>query len=660
MIDDTVDGSSVKVQRNVIDTALQEIKYNDEAAKELVKTISERNVHKITDNTSITFDASDGLFKTPLGIVKREGVEKAIELLGEIEKFIPSFTDMRSKEPDAVIIKELPVRGGTKRKSDGTQVVHDAPKKLPPSIPLAMIVSEIMSLNEQYFVIIPNKVKNARDIEGLLFSQKAVDEQRTTCDALLDTLNLIDDLKEKKLKEEDKDKTNPEEGGDKPSTFSVEIETIEDKDTFKRISDFDGFFMLLGDGEVDDVVYKHVKANSLLVKQDESHKVEKLAVGKEEAAGAKCSVIEVYMGDQSEMKFGNDKISLKDISQEGWVIANITVSVGFAPQKKGREGANSVSIIAERVDIICTSFHGTEIVHETVRRPMKRESSDDTRDIEEKKFIDVVAFREELREEKLHSREYYDNVEGNENIDNEKLKYGLVSLKESGEKFVVRLDNEFDSGKHDLCGINNTEGSHRDLHGVNHYAVVLTFISKDQSAGTCDTESIAELQKVVEAYVKKIGLDVRGLWAIFDYWNNNHGLADVEYCYDPMAWRVYASRNEAMKKGLPYAFQDEYLITDIVGYQYKNHCLICYEHLGEEIQDLRDMINTPVGDLEEVMESMNFSLKHQLALDFKLRIHNFREEKIKWVESHEDERLSSYPGEVAESLMLKEFAEFQL
>ncbi|KAJ2008645.1 hypothetical protein GGI04_001065 [Coemansia thaxteri] len=477
--------------------------------------------------------------------------------------------------------------------------------------------------------------------------------------------------------------------------------------------------MLLGDGEVDDVVYKHVKANSLLVKQDESHKVEKLAVGKEEAAGAKCSVIEVYMGDQSEMKFGNDKISLKDISQEGWVIANITVSVGFAPQKKGREGANSVSIIAERVDIICTSFHGTEIVHETVRRPMKRESSDDTRDIEEKKFIDVVAFREELREEKLHSREYYDNVEGNENIDNEKLKYGLVRLKESGEKFVVRLDNEFDSGKHDLCGINNTEGSHRDLHGVNHYAVVLTFISKDQSAGTCDTESIAELQKVVEAYVKKIGLDVRGLWydntrlrnhshfnlhvaselplnffrAIFDYWNNNHGLADVEYCYDPMAWRVYASRNEAMKKGLPYAckyiafgkiakifasgyeksdrelakevaeyhlVQDEYLITDIVGYQYKNHCLICYEHLGEEIQDLRDMINTPVGDLEEVMESMNFSLKHQLALDFKLRIHNFREEKIKWVESHEDERLSSYPGEVAESLMLKEFAEFQL
>ncbi|KAJ2473482.1 hypothetical protein GGI02_000820 [Coemansia sp. RSA 2322] len=289
------------------------------------------------------------------------------------------------------------------------------------------------------------------------------------------------------------------------------------------------------------------------------------------------------------MKFGNDKISLKDISQEGWVIANITVSVGFAPQKKGREGANSVSIIAERVDIICTSFHGTEIVHETVRRPMKRESSDDTRDIEEKKFIDVVAFREELREEKLHSREYYDNVEGNENIDNEKLKYGLVRLKESGEKFVVRLDNEFDSGKHDLCGINNTEGSHRDLHGVNHYAVVLTFISKDQSA-----------------------------------------------------------------------VQDEYLITDIVGYQYKNHCLICYEHLGEEIQDLRDMINTPVGDLEEVMESMNFSLKHQLALDFKLRIHNFREEKIKWVESHEDERLSSYPGEVAESLMLKEFAEFQL
>ncbi|KAJ2878353.1 hypothetical protein H4R27_005853, partial [Coemansia aciculifera] len=100
MIEATVDESGVQVQQNVIDTALNEINYKDDLSKELVKTISLKNVHKITDSTSIVFDVNDGLFKTPLGVIQRAGVEQAINLLADIKKVLPRFLELREKEPD--------------------------------------------------------------------------------------------------------------------------------------------------------------------------------------------------------------------------------------------------------------------------------------------------------------------------------------------------------------------------------------------------------------------------------------------------------------------------------------------------------------------------------------------------------------------------------
>ncbi|KAJ1939815.1 hypothetical protein FBU59_003997, partial [Linderina macrospora] len=185
------------------------------------------NVHKITSATSIKFDAADGLFKTPLGVIQRTGVEQAIKLLSQIEEELPKFLELYEKEPEADLGFQ---KRGRKRKADG-KVTNE------PSADLKAVTELISQLNEEYFVIIPNRVSNAREIENLLFNQRAIDEQKATCDALLETLDLIDDLKKKKL-EEAKTKKDGEEKpkDDAPPTFEVEIETIEDKKTIDYVS----------------------------------------------------------------------------------------------------------------------------------------------------------------------------------------------------------------------------------------------------------------------------------------------------------------------------------------------------------------------------------------------------------------------------------------
>ncbi|CAN6675193.1 hypothetical protein TRVA0_116S00100 [Trichomonascus vanleenenianus] len=223
MIDATFESANIEVKENVIETALEEIKYNDEKSKELVKTISSKNVHKITNATSIVFDSVDGLFKTPLGVVQRVGFEQAMTLLDSIEKLLPNFLELREKEPDADL--GLQERRSRKKTSEGeiksTTVASDA---------LKAATEELIDLNEQYFVIIPNRVANAREIENLLFSQMVIDQQKSTCNALLDTLNLIDDLKKAKLAKVE----NPAEN---TTTFNVEIEELTNKETFSRICD---------------------------------------------------------------------------------------------------------------------------------------------------------------------------------------------------------------------------------------------------------------------------------------------------------------------------------------------------------------------------------------------------------------------------------------
>ncbi|KAJ2488715.1 hypothetical protein IWW37_004586 [Coemansia sp. RSA 2050] len=218
--DGSVDSETQKT--NVIEKALEEVSYKDDSAKELVRTISEKNVHKITEASGITFDSSDGLFKTPLGVIQRGGVEKAIKLLDEIEEKLPEFLKLREDEPNATLVEQ---QKGQKRNAKGGVVAS----KIPPSKKLEEVFVSLRTLNEEYFVIIPNRVSNARELSNLLFSQNAIDEQRATCDALLETLNLIDDLMKKRMDEPASNQV------DVKPLFSVEIETISDESVLSLI-----------------------------------------------------------------------------------------------------------------------------------------------------------------------------------------------------------------------------------------------------------------------------------------------------------------------------------------------------------------------------------------------------------------------------------------
>lgn len=252
---------------NVLKLALEEIRYKDDEAKAVVQAVCRRNVHKITEATSIAFDESSGMFRTPLGVVKREGVEEAMSLLDQIEALMPEFQQLRDSEPDATVLPDL--SGSRKRKAP------DSSETLNPASPrLCTLAKMILDLNEKYYVIIPNRVKNARNIDSLLFSQKAVDEQRATCDALFSTLDLMADLAKKASEEASKEKG--EETEKKEKTFGVEIETVSDAAQLALIRGMFEATKNIGHGQYNS---KCTVTKAYKVKLDEQHEMFDPSIG---------------------------------------------------------------------------------------------------------------------------------------------------------------------------------------------------------------------------------------------------------------------------------------------------------------------------------------------------------------------------------------------
>lgn len=184
----------VTVQTNVIDVALKQIKYQDDLSRALIEEIARENIHNITSQTNIKFDVKDGLFKTPLGVVRKSAVVSAEEILDKIESLLSQYDEK-------VIKPELE--------------------------------AELFSLNEDYFVLIPNRVANARDKYYLIFSQRNLEAQRGICKALFDTLDLIDDLKKRKEEE-----AKPEDEREEEKIFDVEIGILDDTKIFDEISSY--------------------------------------------------------------------------------------------------------------------------------------------------------------------------------------------------------------------------------------------------------------------------------------------------------------------------------------------------------------------------------------------------------------------------------------
>ena len=132
---------------NILEIAMEQIK-TDTISKLLIHELVKQNIHNITSNTKIKYDIKTGYFKTALGVITRNGVIKAMDLLHKIEQ---------------IIEKDL-----TK---------DNAP---------------FITLNEHYFTLIPTKIKNLREFNNLLGTTSKVASQLDICDALLNSLDIIE------------------------------------------------------------------------------------------------------------------------------------------------------------------------------------------------------------------------------------------------------------------------------------------------------------------------------------------------------------------------------------------------------------------------------------------------------------------------------------
>jgi len=95
--------TTISVVSNLKEVAKQQIKYNSPELEKLIDRLVKSNIHNITSSTQITYDSNTGLFSTPLGIVTKDSIEEARNLLA----LIKHAKDNNSKIEDQHINKYL-------------------------------------------------------------------------------------------------------------------------------------------------------------------------------------------------------------------------------------------------------------------------------------------------------------------------------------------------------------------------------------------------------------------------------------------------------------------------------------------------------------------------------------------------------------------------
>lgn len=179
--------SDTKIERgDLFDIAMSQIKTDDDS-KKLIEHLIKQNIHNIVSNSKITYDIKTGYFKTDLGIITEVGVNKALEFLNEIEGYI----------------------------SDST--FNDKNK------------NKFIKANEEYFKIIPTKIKNLREWSNLLINLDKISKQYDICHALLDSLKIIS-------QELEKETTKSEKTFD--TVFNCEVKRLNDNKRIKQITEF--------------------------------------------------------------------------------------------------------------------------------------------------------------------------------------------------------------------------------------------------------------------------------------------------------------------------------------------------------------------------------------------------------------------------------------
>jgi len=70
-------------QGDLLDIASKQIKTSSPTLNAVIKNLVSWNIHQITSSTNVTYNASSGLFETPLGIVTLDGITEARNILSD-------------------------------------------------------------------------------------------------------------------------------------------------------------------------------------------------------------------------------------------------------------------------------------------------------------------------------------------------------------------------------------------------------------------------------------------------------------------------------------------------------------------------------------------------------------------------------------------------
>lgn len=168
-------------------TAMEQIrtKSDPKIIRELVSNLVKKNIHSILKRTDLEYDDDTGLFKTPLGFVTRDSIDKARKLISDIYPFI------KSKDFDD---------------------------------------RDVKTMLSEYLMLIPQKVGSKLSVENVLPNTDSVKSQNSILD---DLQSSIEQVEAGALKKEDAKEIDIEK-----NTFNAELSLVSDKAVIADINDF--------------------------------------------------------------------------------------------------------------------------------------------------------------------------------------------------------------------------------------------------------------------------------------------------------------------------------------------------------------------------------------------------------------------------------------
>lgn len=184
ILSNTPQTKAIVSDNNLMEVAKKQISTSSSEVQKLIEYFSKVNIHSILESTTMKYNVDSGLFSTPIGIVTKDTVDKARDVLNLM---LPYVKDSKLKDPE--YIKNL----------------------------------------EDYLMLIPKNIGRRFDPESIFKDENDLTAQSGILDALEASIRSvmtqpISDDNEVKVEEK--------------KIFNVKVEILEDEAEFNRINDF--------------------------------------------------------------------------------------------------------------------------------------------------------------------------------------------------------------------------------------------------------------------------------------------------------------------------------------------------------------------------------------------------------------------------------------